>query len=120
MLLLQPPKVEFREDPGHVSQTAHGQIYRSPGDAAIFLTLDDNSIYWHVEIALEVRKKTSVTSRYRLSSFTHTPFGLENHPGTFHRAMTSVLTKGRMQFALVYLDDIVIFSRTPDEKMDHV
>lgn len=43
------------------------------------------------------------------------PSGLQNTPGTFQQAMHVILSTVKYQFALVYLDVIVIFSRTPDE-----
>lgn len=43
-----------------------------------------------------------------------------NALGTFQRAKDVLLTKGKLQFALMYLDYIVIYSGTSDEHLDHV
>lgn len=48
------------------------------------------------------------------------PFGLKNALGTFQHAMNVLLTKVKLNFSLVYLDNIVVFSQTPDENIDHV
>lgn len=46
-------------------------------------------------------------------------FGL-NLPGAFQRMVNFLLPKGRQQFSLVYLDDIVTFLQTLDENIKHV
>lgn len=46
-------------------------------------------------------------------------FGLKNVLGTFQRAVDVLLTKVECQFALDYLDDIVIFSQTKDEHIGY-
>ncbi len=45
------------------------------------------------------------------------PFGLCNAPGTFQRAMNNILQKVLYEFALVYLDDIIVFSKTIDDQI---
>jgi hypothetical protein len=45
------------------------------------------------------------------------PFGLCNAPGTFQREMNTVLKDVLYEFTLVYLDDIIVFSKTLD---DHI
>lgn len=47
-------------------------------------------------------------------------FGLKNTPGTIQRLMHIVLAKVKWQFDLVYLDDIILFLRTPDEHNENV
>lgn len=44
----------------------------------------------------------------------------QKRPGTFQRAMKDLLTKIKLQFAWVYLEDIVIFWRTPDIHIEYV
>ena len=48
------------------------------------------------------------------------PFGLKNAPGIFQRAIDIILATVCWQFAIVYLDDIIIFSKSLDEHLNHI
>lgn len=48
------------------------------------------------------------------------PFGLINAPATFQPAIDILFSGVRYEFALVYLDDIVVFSHTFDEHTGHL
>jgi len=48
------------------------------------------------------------------------PFGLTNASATFQRALEILLAGVKWQFCLVYLDDVIIFSQTEEQHIDHV
>jgi hypothetical protein len=48
------------------------------------------------------------------------PFGLTNAPATFQRFMNDVLKSVIKKFALVYLDDVIIYSKTLQQHIVHI
>jgi hypothetical protein len=48
------------------------------------------------------------------------PFGLANAPAVFSSAMGRVLGKYINKFVLVYLDDILIYSKSPQDHLKHI
>ena len=92
----------------------------SLGDATIFSALDCNSGYWQLPIAHEDRDKTTFTCHAGTYRFTRMPFGLCNAPAAFQRTVDILLMRYKWKTCLVYLDDIIIFSKSVDEHIDHV
>ena len=92
----------------------------SLGEAAFFKTLDCNSGYWQIPVAKEDREKTAFTCHEGCFEFCRTPLGLCNAPATFQRAVDMLLSGYRSRTCLVSLDDIIVFSKTAEEHVDHV
>ena len=80
-------------------------------DSKYFMTLDLAISYHHVPIAHEDKHKTAFTSRYGLVQYTAIPFGLTNAPATFQRLMERVLAHMNWKDCLVYIDDVLIWSK---------
>ena len=74
-----------------------------------FSTLDLASSYWQVEVDPRDREKTAFPTPYGLYQFRVMPFSLCNAPGTFQH---QVLVGLHWTTCLVYLDDIITFSKT--------
>ncbi len=87
------------------------------GGCVIFSTLDLVSGYWQVEVAEEDRPKTAFITREGLYQFKTMPFGLANAPATFQRLMDLVISGLKWKKVMVYLDDIVIFSKNFNEHL---
>ena len=60
------------------------------------------------------------THKYGLLEFTRLPFGLRNGPAVFQQAMNKVLAKFLWLFVLVYINDIVVYSKTFNHHIQHL
>ena len=92
----------------------------SLGDANVFTTLDAYSGYWQVGLEERDRAKTSFVCHAGQYQYKRMPFGLTNAPATFHRALDMILSPFKWKTCLVYIDDIVIFSKSVEEHIRHV
>ena len=89
------------------------------GQARYISTLDLTKGYWQVPVAEADRAKTGFTSPFGLFVFRRMPFGLQGAPATFQRMMDHFL-EGMREFTGAYLDDLIVFSRSWTEHLQHV
>nr|CAH8870258.1 unnamed protein product [Trichobilharzia regenti] len=85
-----------------------------------FTTLDLASGYWQVEVHPDDRQKTAFIVQAGLYEFETMPFGLVNAPATFQRLMQTVLSDCIPGKCLVYLDDVIIHSKTLTEHLSDI
>ncbi|GBG80811.1 hypothetical protein CBR_g31367 [Chara braunii] len=85
-----------------------------------FTKIDLKSVYHQIAIRLEDQHKTAFQTRYGLYEFVVMPFGLCNAPGTFQHSMNRIFHNYLDKFIAVYLDDILILSRTVEEHAEHL
>ena len=86
-----------------------------------FTSLDLKSGYWQVELDEESKALTAFTvGPLGFYQCEHMPFGLTNAPATFQRLMESCLGDMHLKWVIIYLDDIIIFSKTPKEHIQRL
>lgn len=85
-----------------------------------FSTLDARKGYWQIYMHPADREKTAFVSFRGLYQFKRMPFGLTNAPATFQRLMDFLLAGLLFEICLVYIDDIIVFSRTFDEHLKNL
>ena len=76
-----------------------------------FTALDLASGYWQVEVEEQDKEKTAFSTPKGHFEFNVMPFGLTNAPATFQQLMECVLAALTDEQCLIYLDDIVVFSK---------
>ncbi|RVX03852.1 Transposon Tf2-2 polyprotein [Vitis vinifera] len=101
------------------------QPSRAPyGAPVLFQKKHDGSLrisgYWQVRVAAGDEGKTTCVTRYGSYEFLVMPFGLTNAPATFCNLMNDVLFDYLDTFVVVYLDDIVVYSKTLTEHEKHL
>ena len=87
------------------------------GSAQFFSTLDLQAGYWQLMLEETSRPKTAFITKYGLYEYTKLPFGLCNAPSTFQRCMELIFRGLQWSELLIYLDDIIIFSKDIEEHL---
>ncbi|KZZ95139.1 Ribonuclease H-like protein [Ascosphaera apis ARSEF 7405] len=90
------------------------------GQAKYLTKFDLLSGFWQVRMAEDSIPKTAFNTQWGKFEFLAMPFGLTNAPATFQAMMNQVLEGYNGTFCVVYLDDVLIFSNTLDEHIEHI
>ena len=64
--------------------------------------------------------KTAFTTRYGLYEYTVMPFGLSNAPVYFMYLMNKVFMEYLDKFMVVFIDDILVYSKSEEEHGEHL
>ena len=93
-------------------------IFSKLNGAKYFSTLDLRASYHHIPLDKSSIPKTAFISPFSKYECIKVPFGLAQAPAYFQELMTGILKD--FNFAIAYLDNIIIFSRTAEEHLLHI
>jgi hypothetical protein len=96
------------------------EVLQALSGAQWLTTLDALAGFTQLTVAHGSREKLAFRTHRGLFQFARMPFGYRNGPSVFQRVMQTVLAPFLWIFALVYIDDIVIFSLTFDDHLKHL
>ena len=83
-----------------------------------FSCMDLKSGFWQVKMDEESRQYTAFTvGSMGIYEFLHMPYGLCNAPATFQHLMQNCLGELNLTYSLIYLDNVIIYSKTEDEHL---
>jgi hypothetical protein len=88
--------------------------------AQVFSKIDLHSGYHQIKICAEDIPKTTFTTRYGLFEYLVMSFGLMNAPAHFMYLINSIFMPELDKFVVVFIDDILIYSRSMEEHEEHI
>jgi hypothetical protein len=88
--------------------------------AQVFSKIDLRFGYHQIKIWAEDIPKMAFTMRYGLYEYLVMSFGLTNAPAHFMYLMNSVFMSELDQFVVVFIDDILMYSKSSEEHEDHI
>jgi hypothetical protein len=87
--------------------------------AQVFSKIDLRSGYHQIKIHVEDIPKTAFSTRYSLYEYLVMSFGLTNAPAHFMYLMNSVFMEELDKFVVVFIDDILVYSKSTEEHEEH-
>jgi hypothetical protein len=88
--------------------------------AKVFFKVDLHSGYHQIKIRPKDVPKTAFSTRYGLYEYLIMSFGLTNAPAHFMYLMNSVFMSELEKFVVVFIDDILIYSKSEEEHEQHL
>lgn len=83
-------------------------------------TIDLTASYWQIAIKPEHSQYVGFVFENESYTFQRLPFGLSTSMASLIRCLNGVLGPESREFTAVYVDDLLVFSKTPDEHLNHL
>ena len=97
----------------HMQETMESMV-----GARFFSSMDLKSGFWQVRMSEKSRQYTAFTvGSSGVYEFLRMPYGLCNAPATFQRLMQNCLGELNLTYALVYLDDVIVYSKIEEDHL---
>ena len=93
-------------------------IFSKLNGAKYFTTLDLRDGYHHIPLDKSSILKITFNSPFGKYEYVKVPFGLAQTPAYFQELMTGILKN--FNFTIAYLDNVMLFSKTPEEHLTHI
>ena len=108
-------KVNTRLYPDTYPLPKQDHILESLGGSVIFSSMDITKGFYQQPLKPEDRWKTTFVTPHRgQEQLTVATMGLANSPSFFQHRMERILSRYLWKFVLVYVDDIIVYSRSPE------
>jgi Reverse transcriptase (RNA-dependent DNA polymerase) len=88
------------------------------GGSTMFSVLDLSHGFHQLPLDKTSRAKTAFSTRRGLYQWTTVPFGIRNGPAAFQRLLDSVLAGLTFECCILYLDDIIVYSKSFEQHLD--
>lgn len=111
-------RLNMQTEPDHYPLPNIADVTSYLHGAKIFSKLDLLKGYYQVPMHPEDIPKTAVTTPFGTFTFNYSCFGLRNAGATFQRTMDGIL--GDLPFCVCYIDDILIYSSSRQEHLQHL
>ncbi|CAF2783451.1 unnamed protein product [Rotaria sp. Silwood2] len=96
------------------------EIFDQLSDAIYYTKFDFKSSYFQVPLVKEDCPETAFSTRDNHYQSTVLPQDITNGPATFQRVINHILGPARWKYALAYIDDVIIYSKTFEEQLIHL
>jgi hypothetical protein len=96
------------------------EAFDALSEANYITTLDFTSGYWQIPIREEDKQKTAYSTSSGRWEYNVLPMGLTNAPAAFQKNMETMLAGLTWKSCIVYIDDVIIYSKTFQDHLKHL